>query len=94
MLTVVNFAAFSHADVFPPQPHPLAEDSGSQRIPTNAVPVYVDPLEITLQVKLKCTSFSEYGYSCFLWHLKKCFYLTTTLATVYICECKMLQECF
>lgn len=54
MLTVMVFAAFSHADVFPPQPHPLAEDAGSQKIPTSAVPVHVDPLEIMLQVNLMC----------------------------------------
>ncbi|KAG0572004.1 hypothetical protein KC19_VG060900 [Ceratodon purpureus] len=42
--------AFSHADVFPPQPHPLAEKTGSQKIPTE-VPVYVDPLEIMLQLE-------------------------------------------
>lgn len=42
---------FSHADVFPPQPHPVAEDASSQKIPTNAVPVYVDPLEILLQLE-------------------------------------------
>jgi len=55
MLTVMAFAAFSQADVFPPQPHPLAEDACSQKIPTGAVPVHVDPLEIMLQVSLMCT---------------------------------------
>lgn len=52
MLTVVLVAAFSHADVFPPQPHPLAEDASSQKIPTGAIPMHVDPLEILLQVNL------------------------------------------
>jgi hypothetical protein len=57
MLTVMEFAVFSHADVFPPQPHPVAEDASSQKIPTNAVPVYVDPLEILLQVDFHRTFF-------------------------------------
>lgn len=81
MLTVMEFAVFSHADVFPPQPHPVAEDASSQKIPTNAVPVYVDPLEILLQVDFHRTFFSV-GYTCCLWHLQKCFYLTTTVAIV------------
>lgn len=42
--------AFSHADVFPPQPHPLAQDASSQKIP-NAAPVYMDPLKIMLQLE-------------------------------------------
>ena len=43
-------AAFWHADVFPPQPHPLAEDAGLQKIPSNAVPLYLKPIEVMLQV--------------------------------------------
>lgn len=43
-------AAFWHADVFPPQPHPLAEDAGLQKIPSKAVPLYLKPIEVMLQV--------------------------------------------
>jgi hypothetical protein len=43
-------AAFWHADVFSPQPHPLAEDASLQKIPSNAVPLYLKPIEVMLQV--------------------------------------------
>lgn len=43
-------AAFWQADVFPPQPHPLAEDASLQKIPSNAVPLYLKPIEVMLQV--------------------------------------------